>query len=436
MVGFALACTVYTFNQIDVKRNLVSVLAVFILFLTHAAAQQVVSSALPTIDLRDWDGATVAPLNGLCMVFDHQLLTPAAVSSSKGRTIDFPGLWPESSETFGDGYATYALQVALPPAHRRRLAFSVPQMYSAYRLWANGKLVAANGEVGTSKETCRAQWLPQTVLLQAAGDTLALVLQIANFHHAHGGIKEPIYLGTENRMQAKRTIAVASNLTEMALLSLLGVFFFVVYKKQPKKRVTRYFAFLCITWAVRSIFSNLYLVTAWIPAFDWATQVRIEYLTLYFTVIWAALFLCELFQQEANRLIRGFIVGANILFIAITLLLAPRWFTQWLNIYLTVAGLLLLYGGITVIRAWAHERVGSGLLTISLVLGLNIFGYDIFVYEGFSSYDPIIFNFGYLLIFLLVAVSLSMHLNLIKSKRPPSNSLSYDDLYRKDPETR
>jgi hypothetical protein len=93
---------------------------------------------------------------------------------------------------------------------------------------------------------------------------------------------------------------------------------------------------------------------------------------------------------------------------------------------------LLLYIGFTVIRAWVNERVGSGLLTLSIILGLNIFAYDIFVYEGFSSYDPVIFSIGYIAIFMLMAWALAMQLNLIKSKTSQNTSLSYDDLYKKE----
>jgi len=105
---------------------------------------------------------------------------------------------------------------------------------------------------------------------------------------------------------------------------------------------------------------------------------------------------------------------------------------MWLNFYLIASGTLLMYAGFTVIRAWVNERVGSGLLTISIVLGLNIFAYDIFVYEGFSSYDPVIFSVGYITIFALMGWALAIYLGLIKSKPNPTTRLTYDDLYKKE----
>jgi hypothetical protein len=108
----------------------------------------------------------------------------------------------------------------------------------------------------------------------------------------------------------------------------------------------------------------------------------------------------------------------------------PRVFTQGLNVYLITTGILILYGAYLVIRAWGNERTGSGLLTLAVILGLNIFAFDIFVYEGFSFYDPMLFSVGYFSIFLMMAFALAYHIGLIKSKQNPANTLTYKDMFK------
>jgi hypothetical protein len=390
-------------------------------------------SLISSINARDWSGDSAFPIIGSCHFYDQQLLTPEECSKSTGVVANFPELWvPKRTDESGLGFATYSLLIVLPHNHPKDLALSVPQMYSSYKLWINGKATATNGVVGKSIKECIPQWLPQTVSIHMEEDSLNIVLQIANFHHAKGGIKEPIYLGTSAQMQLKRTVAVISNLTESVTLFLLGIFFLFIFISQTKKKVTLYLALLCLTWSLRSIFSNLYISIAYFPDFDWATLLRIEYITLYLTMIWAILFLSQIFLNEANVIIKYALIFCNLLFTAFTLFSSPRIFTQWLTLYLSVAVVLLVYSGFTVIRAWVNERVGSGLLTISIVLGLNIFAYDIFVYEGFSSYDPFIFSLGYITIFSLMSWALAMHLGLIKSKPSPTTSLTYDDLFKKE----
>jgi len=385
------------------------------------------------VDARFWEGDSTFPLVGSCHFFDGQLLSPEECKKAVGDIVSFPALFKSKGEKeTGLGYATYSVLVLLKDSHEKNMALAMPQMYSSYKLWANGKLVAENGKVGKSIYDCVPQWLPQTVFIKVNGDSLNLVLQVANFHHAKGGIKEPIYLGTASKMQFKRMVAKFSNVTEAIVLLGVSVLFFFVYFSRTKKPVTLYFALLCLTWSVRSIFSNLYLGISIFPDFDWTTMVRIEYLTLYLTMTWAILFLSQIFQNEANILFKYSMVFCNLIFTIVTLISSVRSFTQWLNVYLIASAILLAYGGFTVIRAWVNERVGSGLLTISIILGINIFAYDIFVYEGFSSYDPFIFSFGYISIFLLMSWALSMHLGLIKSKPSPTTRLTYDDLYKKE----
>lgn len=321
--------------------------------------------------------------------------------------------------------------VLLKDDHPKDLALALPQMYSSYSLWANGQLIAQNGTVAKTAATSTPQWKPQTVLVDVTGDSLRLVLQIANFHHAKGGIKEPIYLGLASKMLFKRQVAALSTMAETVVLFLVSLFFFFIYfTGAHKKKVTLYFALLCLTWSVRALFSNLYLGISYFPDFDWTLMVRIEYITLYLTMIWAILFLSQIFEFEANIFFKYALVFCNLIFTVFTLFSAPLSFTQWLNFYLLASAVLLLYGGFTVVRAWVNERVGSGLLTISIILGLNIFAYDIFVYEGFSSYDPVIFSLGYISIFMLMSWALSMHLGLVKSKPSPTTRLTYDDLYK------
>jgi hypothetical protein len=390
-------------------------------------------SSAAVVDARFWSGDSSFPLTGQCLYFEGQLLTPEECQKTVGETITFPSLWKAKNENeAGLGYGTYSLLVLLKENHSKDLALALPQMYSSYRLWANGKIVAENGIVGKSAEASVPQWRPQTIFIDVPGDSLNVVLQVANFQHAKGGIKEPIYMGTASKMQFKRAIATITTLTEGTTLFMISVFFLFIYFTQSKKSVTLYFALLCLTWSVRSMFSNLYLGISYFPDFDWSTMVRIEYVTLYLTMIWAILFLSQIFQYESNIFFKYAIVFCNLLFTAYTLFSAPRLFTQWLNLYLTSSVVLLLYGGFTVVRAWVNERVGSGLLTISVILGLNIFAYDIFVYEGFSSYDPIVFSLGYISIFVLMGWALSMHLGLVKSKPSPTTQLTYEELYKKD----
>jgi hypothetical protein len=382
-------------------------------------------------DVREVDlASTRVPLGERWYFFESQLLTPLEASLSTGKLEDLPKTWNESSENrSGIGYGTYQLRLLLP-SEAKNLAVEIPQIYSSYALWINNQLIASNGTVGISPETSKPQWLPQTVSFTNPGDTVWVTLQVSNFQHHKGGVKDNIYLGSAELLQRHRSMATSSNVIESAALALIGFAFLLTYLLKARKAVVIYFSLLCLTWALRVGFSNLYIFISYMPDFNWYAMVKIEYCTLFFTQIWAILFLSRVFPKEQNKILKYVLVGSNSFFLAYTLLAPPVAFTHWIPVYLTFIGFLLLYGIVLVLRAWVNERAGSTYLTFSILLAILLFGYDVFSYEGLFAYNPIIFSAGYISIFSLMGVVLLVHLGVIKSKGESSNRLTYQDLFK------
>ena len=430
-----LAGLIKTINELQLIQyySLKALSVFFFLLVAQGAFCQSSNVIIPkdVIDLRSFHlDKKSERLTGPCRFFANQLLTPQECKTSEGTITNFPTLFNENkSSSSGLGYATYKLYILLPHGVDD-FALTLPQMYSSYKLWANGEVVAINGIIAKTKEECKPQWRPQTVSVNVKSDTLFLVLQIANFHHAKGGVSEPIIIGKSSLMEYQKNVALISKMIEITTLFLIGLFFLFVFLFKRKKRAALYFSLTCITWSVRSLFSNTYLIISLYPDFDWTTLVRIEYITLYLTIIWANLCLSSIFTHETNVFIKYGLLFCCVLFTVFSLSSPPRFFTQGINVYLITAILLLVYGLIVVIRAWINERSGSGLLSISFIIALNIFGYDVFVYEGLSSYNPLVFSIGYMGVFVLMGFALATNLNLIKGKASPTTKLTYEDLYK------
>ncbi|HMC84502.1 MAG TPA: hypothetical protein VKI61_03220, partial [Chitinophagaceae bacterium] len=104
-------------------------------------------AALPArngiIDLRGSDllNQTIS-LNGQWNIYWRKLLLPGDTNTIKPGTANFPGLWNntvvEGNGLTAKGFATYTLTVLLP-AHSRPLAMAVPDFYTSYRLFVNGR---------------------------------------------------------------------------------------------------------------------------------------------------------------------------------------------------------------------------------------------------------------------------------------------------------
>lgn len=382
------------------------------------------------IDLRSWNfAAHKIALAGNWNFHENALITAPQPDAS--QSVRFPEVLSKTGFEMVQ-YGTYTTVVLLPQ-RTTSLAFEIPQLYSSYKLFVNGKLIAENGKPGSSKETTIPQWMPQVVSCEASGDSLLLALQIANFYHYNTGAKQPIYLGSENVLKGHERIAAQSNLTQCLTLFVLGAAFLIIYYvRQDKKKITLYFSLLCLSWAIRSVFSNNYLIIDYFPNFDWTWMVRIEYITLYSMLIWTVLFFSRLFPSESSKIIKYIFVIANCTFIVETLATPPAFFTKWIALYLIIAGLVVIHSTVITIRALLAERVGVWYLVFCIVLSLILFTYDMLVFEGFFQYyNAVLFSIGYVVIFVLMAITLLYHLKIFRSDGS-SGTLTFDDLYNTD----
>lgn len=371
-------------------------------------------------------------LDGTWLWFDNHLLSPAEVSKSTGYPVEFPGIWNERrSNESGQGYATYAVTVLVPPT-TNEFAIDIPQIYSSFILFANGKEVARNGTPSQTRQSMIPQWRPEVISIDNVRDTLKLTLQISNFHHNKGGCKDSIVLGSKSMLIQKSFISMTAKAVQSAVLLMLALGFIMVWIRNSRKSAVIWFSLTCITWAVRSLFSNDYLFISFFPDFSWETMIRIEYITLYLTMIWSVLFLHELFRNEGSQLMKYIMIAANGGYIVYTLIIDPIEFTKLLPLYLGTAGVLLIYGAGVVLMALVNERKGAVWLTVSVALGLLIFSYDIFTYEGWFSYNPILFSAAYVIIFMMMGAALLLHLGVVKSTSTASATLTYKDLYGDD----
>lgn len=401
------------------------------LFLLLIARPSEAQTFHPVIDARHWQqDERLLPVSGKFTLFENQLLEPDECKTAHGTVHEFPYMLSGTRKEPGLGYATYYIQLAVP-VKERRLAITLPQIYSCYKLWINDDLVTQTGVVGKTREATRPQWLPKVVEFENTRDTLTIVMQIANFHHAKAGVKESVYLGSEENALDRKRISTVAILSETVILFLIGFLFLVVFAFSERKRVAFYFSMLCLTWAVRSMFSNQYLFVQYFPDTSWNLVLRVEYITLFLTIIWGTLTVSNLFRSEANVIAKYALVISNLLFIIGALVTTPRLFTMGLTIYLVFGALLLAYAAFVIVRAWINDRVGASILSISIFIAVFIFGYDILVFELFTSYNPIVFSLGYISIFTLIGTALALHINLIRSSTANPGQLTYEDMFKK-----
>ena len=407
------------------KRTITLVIAYVYVLLAQAQSSLVAKDGVLDARGHDFTHASLS-LNGEWEFFNNQLVDPFQ-TTEKAVFAEFPYHWNESKS---QGFGTFRIKVVVDK-NLSTMSLDIPQLYSAYTLWVNETLIANNGIVGTDRKSTEPQWLPQVVSFKAGVDTLTITLQIANFYHSIGGAKNPIYLGLPEKLATTQQTAHLVNTILLSVLTFLGIFFLSIYVFAKREKSALYFALLCLTWALRSVFSEQYLAIHWMPWFDWELGVKIEYLTLYLTMAWAISFIAHLYPMDTNDLVKRILFYPNFLFVFVTLATPALLYTRFLDVYLILAGALILYAVVVILRAMLFERYGAWFSVMGVISLVAAFAYNYLSYQGIFEFSPLTFYTSYLVFFFFLSIALAYQLSPKAGERNYSESLSLEDVMAK-----
>lgn len=380
------------------------------------------------IDLSSYDFRHSSPvlLEGTWEFYWEQLLSPTEIDSSeKHQYRTFTESWNSDSRYSPMGYATYRATIKIP----RRvvpLALSVPDFYSSYLLYVNNEIVSRNGSVGTSKEKYIPQWLPNTVALDNIdSDSLVIILQISNFDHSKGGAYFPIKLGSTEKLFNQRAIEYGYAFVLTGALLMGGLFFFGLYLFGRHETTILYFSLFCIIYSYRIIGFGSYPLHFLLPNIPWIVTLKLEYITLFLSGYIFGMYTLNLYPKESSKRLIYLLSGVSLLFIGITLLFPPSFFTLLVTPYFVILVSYILYAFYVYIRAVINDSPGAKYALISTGSVFFVFLYEILAYFGFAE-RILLLNFsGYLFFFFFQSLILSFRfansLKLAKEKAEESS---------------
>jgi len=407
------------------RKHLVFLLLLGLLVEVKASPEQVVAKQ-GVLDLRNSDLTKGVTLDGEWEFYWQELLP--TVDNEQGQYVKFPSLWNglevDGERLGGLGYATYRLQILLPPLDEP-LRIDMPEVYTAYELYLNGSLILSNGKVADNAEDFEPQWLNKAYVITQKLDTAELTLLIANFVHSKGGINEPIKLGGLKQLNLDRRIVEAVDMFLTGCLFMGGLFFLGLYLLGNRDKAILLFSLYSIVYSYRIMGIENYTLNNLIPDVSWFTLVYFEYLSLFISVGIFALYTKFLYPEDVNIWIIRIIYGICFLFGLITILFPPYYFTQLINPFLAVTIICILYALYVYMLAYKSRRLGSKYALVStialmLLLFLSILDY----WAIWATPVPLTF-WGYISFFFLQSLILSQRVSfqLRESKKLAEQAL-------------
>ncbi|MBE7412243.1 MAG: SpoIIE family protein phosphatase [Leptospiraceae bacterium] len=335
--------------------------------------------------------------------------SPVGTASSKNIPVDFfkvPSAWNgyepiqnglRGKPVSGDGYATYHLKILLNKP--RELSMKMPIIVSAYRLYANGKLIAESGVPGKNSKESIPRFFTQVVRLPANISTeVDLVLHISNFHHRKGGFRNPILLGLDKDIHEKRERNLFLYGFPAGAFLIIGFYHFGLYFYRRRDSSALWFGLYSVFMSLNTLLSGEYYFHHIFPNLSYEIGRKVEYITQFMSIPTLVLFIEKLYPVSKQRLFPGFIKGTSYLLALFVLLSPAKIFTYTFPVMEPIMLFAYVYCIYVLSRAFYLKQDGAVAYLFSLIIITGICINDI------CHYHQIIYTGYYLPIGMVVFI--------------------------------
>jgi signal transduction histidine kinase len=269
-------------------------------------------------------------LDGEWEFYWGELLTPEAFPASNGASepqgyFPMPRTWTGfelNGERLGvTGQATFRLQL-LPNPQYPRLQLRLFDIHEAYRLWANGELIAMSGVPGFSAMRETPGRSLKIVDLVSTEQPIELILQVSNYHYRLGGLIKSIAVALPGVFEAERIRTQGLSFFVVGWLMIMAFYHFELYLFRKRDPAPLFFGLycLCTVGFMATSNSSYWIASTLFPQWSPAST---GYFSLACFICWDAFlfrFMRTLYPQEIHRWLIYVVDGRILVFLTLLLL--------------------------------------------------------------------------------------------------------------------
>ena len=305
--------------------------------------------------------------------FYWQEFIPADGSAPKGYPINLRvrGTWKNADyhglQLPATGWGSYALLLVVGRGNGD-LALRMPNVGTAYQLFANGEPIAHSGTPANDASSSIARTQPQIVRLPPPDSSgrILLVMHVSNFEDRHGGIWQTVRLGRAEHMfrELNNSFAMAAFL--FGAIFLIGLHHFFMFARRRSEKSNLAFGLLCLLFALRPLVEgNRYLMTL-VPELPWSINSRLAYLTFYAAVPLSAWFLRLVFPRQFHARAFLAVMAISIPASLSVILLPARYYSETLSAFQLFSLAMIVYSLLTIVNAVRQGERGAKTLAVGL----------------------------------------------------------------------
>lgn len=254
----------------------------------------------------------------------NKLIPPDADQLQDTSHIAVPSTWLFHSlpnqRLPGSGYATYRLQIQLPP-DSVPLSLRINTASTALHLWVNGKSVYQAGKVATSYENEVPSFDPDIIPLPAVS-SLDIMIYVSNHHYWKGGMWDAPVLGTSSSMLRHWIWDYALTFFLIGSFIIMALYHLILYTHRRSDPSSLYFSIFCLLIVIRTLSTELYLISSLLP---WNWVIRAELLSFYLCVPVFTAFAHAMYPAASLQPLVKVGTVTTALFSITVIVLPPQW---------------------------------------------------------------------------------------------------------------
>ena len=288
------------------------------------------------------------------------------------------------------GSATYRLNISLPPEPQSYM-LELPEIFSAYRLYINGELMAKMGD--PNPVSYRAETGNKRIMLRLE-DHLEIILAVSDYSHFYSGLIYPPAFGLADQVADMLNTRFGVRMAGITAALIIGLLYLVLWFFLAKGRVTAPNSFLPLVYAALCVLFAIYISypvvkTFWPGGMGWYALEKFAYA--------AMLLLMVLIQSRISgvsaKVAQGFMVLGGL--VCALSLLIPRIMGSNLSLMVFYSDVLALYTWICAFYLLASAAYGlykDAVYSRIMLIAATVFAMSLIMYGILPLFEPIRFG--------------------------------------------
>lgn len=367
------------FKNTFIMRNNISklLIAVFVLscsIYSSKAEEYIVRGGVIDLTHAEWGKSPYIKLEGDWNFYWKEFIHPSKINDSlwlnKSLKATLPGSWNKIIDTKGQhlpqaGYGTYHIKIRLPNKDQV-YALKMYSVFSAYKMFVNGKQVASIGTIAKTKaennpkfETMEIPFVIQQK--DNANYQIAdIVIQASNYHHRRSGLQKPIYIGTIDEVINQTENGIIINILLIGIILIIGFNHVLMFVLRRLDFANLIFGVLSTIMILRNFSTGERLIQNWFPNLSWEMLVRLDNFSGFATISFFAFYFFFSFRKDFPKTMFYIIMSIGVL-VTILVFSTKAWFYGQFRLlfeaYIGLGGFYLVFG--VLLAATLRRRQGA-----------------------------------------------------------------------------